>query len=89
MRLRDILNDISCAGDEKAAKEKQLADKLYRDLCCSKTMEYELRQYIRYCFIENIDINGVVCKMYEENMMPCNDKREGKKRFEQLKSRLL
>ena len=40
-------------------------------------------------FIENIDINGVVCKMYEENMMPCNDKREGKKRFEQLKSRLL
>ena len=88
-RLRDILNDISCADDEKAAKEKQLADKLCRDLCCSKTMEYELRQYIRYCFIENIDINGVVCKMYEENMMPCNDKREGKKRFEQLKSRLL
>lgn len=88
-RLRDILNDISFAGDEKAAKEKQLADKLCRDLCCSKTMEYELRQYIRYCFIENIDINGVVCKMYEENMMPCNDKREGKKRFEQLKSRLL
>ena len=88
-RLRDILDDISCAGDEKAAKEKQLADKLCRDLCCSKTMEYELRQYIRYCFIENIDINGVVCKMYEENMMPCNDKREGKKRFEQLKSRLL
>ena len=27
-RLRDILNDISCADDEKAAKEKQLADKL-------------------------------------------------------------
>ena len=52
-------------------------------------MEYELRQYIRYCFIENIDINGVECKMYEENMMPCNDKREGKKRLEQLKSRLL
>ena len=37
----------------------------------------------------DIDINGVVCKMYEENMMPCNDKREGKKRLEQLKSRLL
>lgn len=49
-------------------------------------MEYELRQYIRYCFIENIDINGVVCKMYEENMMPCNDKREGKRDLNNLKA---
>ena len=34
-------------------------------------------------------MNGGVWKMYEENKMTWNDKREGKKRFEQLKSRLL
>lgn len=85
-RLRDILDDISCAGDEKAAKEKQLADKLCRDLCCSKTMEYELRQYIRYCFIENIDINGVVCKMYEENMSRVMIREKEKRDLNNLKA---
>ena len=62
--------------------------KLCSDLHCSKVMSDSLRQHIRYFALSGADVVSVMQGMYEEGLLPCRDKREGKQRFEELKRRL-
>ena len=62
--------------------------KLCTDLHCSKVMSDSLRQHIRYFALSGADVVSVIQGMYEEGLLPCKDKREGKLRFEELKRRL-
>ena len=62
--------------------------KLCSDLHCSKVMSDSLRQHIRYFALSGADVVSVIQGMYEEGLLPCRDKREGKLRFEELKRRL-
>ena len=79
-------------ADGRADAKKQMED-VVRHLCvdlhCSKTMEAALRQQIRYCVLSGSDYTAVIQGMYAAGKLPCKDKREGKMRFEELKSRLL
>ncbi len=70
-------------------KERLLWERLCRELHCSQAMGRSLWQYIRYASLSGKDSASVVGKMREENYLPCRDKREGKKCFEELKRRLL
>lgn len=72
-------------------KEEQAREieKLCDELRCSKVMELSLKQYLKYCMLAEIDYNMAVKAMYQEGSLPCHDKREGKKRLEELKRRLL
>ena len=62
--------------------------KMCVDLHCSKVMSDSLRQHIRYFALSGADVVSVIQGMYEEGLLPCRDKREGKLRFEELKRRL-
>lgn len=67
---------------------EQLFQRLCADLHCSKAMADLLRQYVRYASLSGIDYCQVVQKLYEDNRLPCGNKREGKQCFEELKQRL-
>lgn len=66
-----------------------IADNLCRDLHCSHVMAASVQQHIRYCILSGIDYQTVINEMYNEQKLPCRDKREGKLRFEELQKRLL
>lgn len=73
---------------EQSGTEQRLCQ-LCADLHCTKAMEASLRQYVRYAALSGTDWQHAVQKLYEENRLPCKDKREGKRCFEALKQRLL
>lgn len=69
-------------------EEKEFLETFYTDLHCSKTMKDSMRQYIQYLKLTEVDYISIVQNMYENNLLPCKDKREGKLRFEEFKRRL-
>lgn len=69
-------------------KEETLFEKLCTDMHCSKAMGDSLRQHIHYLILAGADYHAVIQKMYQQRLLPCKDKREGKLRFEELKRRL-
>lgn len=89
----DVLRKIDRLEEQKEcqkeAKAENLLEKLYADLHCSHAMQISLRQQIRYCALAGIDYSSVVQSMYLEQKLPCKEKREGKRCFEELKRRLL
>ncbi len=62
---------------------------LCADLRCSKAMEDSLSKYLHYASLAGIDYKAAIQRMYEEKKLPCKDKKEGKKRFEEFKQQLL
>ncbi len=90
--LADYVKMLDKAGRKEGQGEpvpEVLLKQLCRDLYCSAAMEASLRQHIRYCILAGIDYEGRILKMYRENGLPCRNKREGKRCFEELKRRLL
>lgn len=76
-------------ADPKESEPEPLLEKLYADLHCSHAMRLSLRQQLRYCALAKIDYPSVIQNMYLEQFLPCKDKKEGKRCFEELKRRLL
>lgn len=64
-------------------------ERLSNDMCCSAVMKASLIQHIKYCHLAGIDYKLPLQRMYEEEKLPCNSKREGKERLEELKRQLL
>ena len=67
---------------------ERLIEMFCTDLHCSKAMRDSMQQYIRYMTLAGIDYISVIRDMYEKELLPCKDKREGKLRFEQFKKRI-
>lgn len=82
------------ALEEKTRKKdfpddlKEQIDQVCKDMHCSKTMEASLWQHFRYLLLTGADIQGEIIRWYEEEKLPCKDRREGKKRFEEFKAGL-
>jgi hypothetical protein len=64
-------------------------ERLCADLHCSKVMGDELRQQLYYQELSGNRYEKILQGMYEEGLLPCKDKREGKKCLEELKRRFL
>jgi hypothetical protein len=64
-------------------------ERLCADLHCSKVMGDELRQQLYYQELSGNCYEKILQGMYEEGLLPCKDKREGKKCLEELKRRFL
>ncbi len=47
-----------------------------------------MKQYIRYLALAKVDYVSLIRELYEKKLLPCKDKREGKRRFEEFKRRL-
>lgn len=91
-----FLDRLHAAGAKMQTKNHRLlksadeiAERLCRDLCCSCVMAASVRQYIRYGMLSGTYDPNVIQSMYEEQKLPCRNKREGKRCFEELKKRLL
>lgn len=78
----------SCLSQEKEAFNDTLIETFCMDLHCSKAMRDSMRQYIRYLTLTETDYASVIRDMYNKNLLPCKDKKEGKLRFEEFKRRL-
>ncbi len=64
-------------------------DKVCSDMHCSETMRNKLKHLFHYMDITGIDYHKKIEEMYLDKRLPCNDKREGKKCYEQLEMELL
>lgn len=92
--LFDFIEKISAITQESSGKENTFQQEkiqfetLCGDLHCSKVMEDSLRQHIHYWELAGIDYASVIQDMYQEGLLPCRDKREGKTCLEKLSKRL-
>lgn len=64
-------------------------ENLCEQLHASETMGMAVRQCIRYWMLAGVDYQSVLGRMRERGELPCKDRREGKRRFAELKKRLL
>lgn len=94
--IADYITNLQSIAQENHPEEifqenttQKTLGKLCLDMHCSKTMSESVSQYIRYCILSDIDYISVLEEMYRSGKLPCKDKREGKKCFEELKERLL
>jgi hypothetical protein len=65
-------------------KKEKLFDTLSQEFCCSETMKNQLKQCTKYWTLSGIDYEKMISEMRMEGSMPCKDRREGKKRLEEL-----
>lgn len=91
--IKQLLQMMHRDSQEKDAVKQNDTEQTFHQLCtdlhCSKAMEDLLKQYVRYAALSGTDWQNVVQKLYEENRLPCRDKREGKRCIELLKQQLL
>ena len=79
--------------DEERLRREQYcmntAEQLCQELHCSQTMRAAVVQCVRYWTLADVNYQKVLDTMRADGKLPCHDRREGKKRFEELKQRLL
>ena len=87
--LEQIKSYVSDLGqvlepDEEQQKKEQHCMTVAEQLCQAAVV-----QCVRYWTLADVDYQNVLDKMRADGELPCRDRREGKKRFEELKQRLL
>ncbi len=85
---KDGISPERKSSDLEENQEKAWIDQVCTDLHCSKSMENSLKQHIRYLYLSGIDYKAVIQNMYAQDMLPCRDKREGKRCFETFRKSL-
>lgn len=94
-QIKAYVSDLGQAlePDEEQLRKEQycmiVAEQLCQELHCSQTMRAAVVQCIRYWTLADVDYQKVLDTMRADGELPCRDRREGKKRFEELKQRLL
>ena len=79
------LNDDMCRAEEST----QFTNQLCKDLHCSKVMENQVRQLIKYLSLEGTDYMPYINKLYNEGRLPAHDKKNGKVCLDEIKRELL
>ena len=79
------LNDDMCRAEEST----QFTNQLCKDLHCSKVMENQVRQLIKYLSLEGTDYMTYINKLYNEGRLPAHDKKNGKVCLDEIKQELL
>lgn len=87
-RLQMTAHGEGQRGKRLPHEEEALIERLSNDLHCSKAMRDSLRQHIHYLTLAGADYDAVIQAMYRQKLLPCRDKREGKRCFEELKRKL-
>lgn len=86
------LGQMSAQDEEWQRKEQHcmtVAEPLCQELHCSQTMRAAVVQCVRYWTLAEVNYQKVLDEMRADGKLPCHDRREGKKRFEELKQSLL
>lgn len=74
--------------DPLCPEKEQFIETFCADLHCTKAMQDSMRQYIRYLILSKTDYISIIQDMYEQKLLPCKDKKEGKQRFEEFKRKI-
>ncbi len=94
-QIKAYVSDLGQAlePDEEQLRKEQhcmtVAEQLCLELHCSLTMRAAVVQCVRYWTLADVNYQKVLDEMRADGKLPCHDRREGKKRFEELKQRLL
>lgn len=87
------LGEILAAESDRivrfSSEEEEALERLCQDMHCSETMRASVRQHFFYVKLSCGGIASVLEKIYAEGMLPCRDKREGKRCFDAIKQGLL
>ena len=65
------------------------ADHLAEDMHCSVTMRAELMQLLTYWCLAGFDAGKVIDGYYEQEILPCKDKRAGRRLLDELQNKWL
>lgn len=80
---------LESSGENEVSKMATAGEKLVTDLCCSVTMKEALQQLLKYCELAGRDWQSVIQGYYQNGLLPCDSKREGKRIYEEIRRRLL
>lgn len=80
--LETLCEDPIC---EWSIDENQLAE----DLHCSVTMKAELMQLLKYWRLTGFEADALLHSYYEQELLPCKDKREGRRLLDELQNKWL
>ncbi|MCD7826119.1 MAG: hypothetical protein LUH14_09195 [Clostridiaceae bacterium] len=78
-----------CRQTEAACRQTEADEQLCRDLHCSETMKNQVRQLFRYWRLAGVPYQGKLKELYRDRVLPCKDRREGKRCFEEIRESLL
>lgn len=88
------LRQIGCMLGEEAQrvvrfsrKEEEMLQGLCRDLHCSETMRSDVCRQLFYAKLTGAEIVLQVEAIYEEGLLPCRDRREGKRCWNDIRQR--
>lgn len=70
-------------------EEMQWREKLYQGIHCSATMRVQAEQLLHYLWLSGGDYHTVLEEDFRLGVLPCKDRKEGKKYLGELKKRLL
>lgn len=91
--LLDTLQAITKEWQEQklvfSEEETGLVAQLCEDLHCSAVMQASVEQLCRYWKLSGIDYEAYISQMYAQGLLPCKDKREGKRRIDAFRKELL
>lgn len=73
----------------RVEEHTQFTNQLCKDLHCSKVMENQVRQLIRYLSLEGTDYMTYINRLYDEGKLPAHDKKNGKVCLDEIKRELL
>lgn len=72
-----------------SVENERLFERVCEDMKCSKTMERELLQQFRYHELSGNKLKDKIKEMYEEEKLPCIDKKRGKVYLDELRRAVL
>lgn len=87
-QISDITQKAAGSKKHPYEEDEQFFETFCTDLHCSKAMRDSMRQYIQYLKLAKIDYVSLIQDMYEKKLLPCKDKKEGKRRFEEFRKKL-
>ena len=91
--LLDTLQAITKEWQEQkfvfSEEETGMVAQLCEDLHCSAVMKASVEQLCRYWKLSGIDYVSYISDMYAQGLLPCKDKREGKRRMDEFRKELL
>lgn len=83
--ILDFLAPWLSVGEKEIEDSEEEVERLCEELHCSTTMKHELEQYLRYYALSGISVMEKIEQDRMSGMLPCKDKKEGKRYLERIK----
>lgn len=89
LQLKNIGEREQEREENQFSWDKEWMEQLCLDLHCSETMNHQLHNLIRYLTLAGVDYRSYIDRLYAEERLPCNNRREGKQCLEDIRTQFL